>query len=317
MPEVSVIIPNYNHERFLDQRITSVLNQTFQNFELIILDDCSTDKSKEVIEKYRDNDKVSHIIFNEKNSGTTFKQWQKGLSLAKGNYIWVAESDDWCAPVFLATAINTLKSDPNLALFFSASNQVDEHDKVLSNLLWWTSDLPQYNWEADFVTSGDKLIETCLLKKNVIVNASAVVFRKSYLQESAFKLIERLKKSGDWLFWILLIKSNKVAYNALALNYFREHANSTRNYASAESRLTKMVEEYYVISMLYDVMQMPELLSYVKNAYNRLFLRTSIKDYQVLARLFKELLNKKMSFSNFLCKRYTMKATGRLNKAFK
>ena len=93
-PLVSVIIPNYNYARFLTERIDSVLSQTFQNFELIILDDCSTDNSREVIERYRSNPKVSHIIYNQSNTGSPFAQWEKGLSVARGKYIWVAEADD-------------------------------------------------------------------------------------------------------------------------------------------------------------------------------------------------------------------------------
>lgn len=86
-PLVSVIIPNYCHARYLDERITSVLNQTYENFEVIILDDCSPDDgaSKAVIEKYSDNSHISHIVFNEQNSGSTFKQWNKGFQLSKGN----------------------------------------------------------------------------------------------------------------------------------------------------------------------------------------------------------------------------------------
>ena len=96
-PLVSVIVPNYCHSMYLDERILSILNQTYNNFELIILDDCSPDNgaSKSVIEKYRDNSHISQIIFNEKNSGSTFKQWEKGINLAKGEFIWIAESDDY------------------------------------------------------------------------------------------------------------------------------------------------------------------------------------------------------------------------------
>lgn len=99
-PLVSVIIPNYNHARFLDERIQSVLNQTYQNFELIILDDKSTDNGLEVINKYKDDSHISHIVVNEENSGSPFKQWHKGFELAKGDWIWLAESDDSCTSVF-------------------------------------------------------------------------------------------------------------------------------------------------------------------------------------------------------------------------
>ena len=98
---VSVIIPNYNHAQYLPERIESVFGQTYPNYEVIILDDCSTDNSREVIEQYRTNPHVSQIIYNEENSGGVFKQWKKGLSLAKGDLLWIAESDDKCENTFL------------------------------------------------------------------------------------------------------------------------------------------------------------------------------------------------------------------------
>jgi glycosyltransferase involved in cell wall biosynthesis len=93
-PLVSVIIPNYNHAAYLNERIDSVLNQTFRDFEVILLDDCSTDNSREIIESYRGHEKISQIEYNEVNSGSTFIQWKKGLDLAQGDWIWIAESDD-------------------------------------------------------------------------------------------------------------------------------------------------------------------------------------------------------------------------------
>ena len=74
---ISVIVPNYNHASFLKQRIDSILNQTFQDFELIILDDCSTDNSREIIETYRNHLKVSHIIYNTENSGSLLNNGKK------------------------------------------------------------------------------------------------------------------------------------------------------------------------------------------------------------------------------------------------
>ncbi|MBC7566521.1 MAG: glycosyltransferase family 2 protein, partial [Pedobacter sp.] len=96
MPKVSVIIPNYNHSDYLHQRIESVLNQSYQDFELILLDDKSTDDSTVIITSYRDHPKVTQIIINEENSGNTFKQWEKGIAASVGELIWIAESDDWC-----------------------------------------------------------------------------------------------------------------------------------------------------------------------------------------------------------------------------
>jgi glycosyltransferase involved in cell wall biosynthesis len=77
MPKVSVIIPNYNHARYLRGRIESVLRQTYRDFEVILLDDCSTDDSRSILGEYVKDPRV-RIDFNEVNSGSTFKQWNKG-----------------------------------------------------------------------------------------------------------------------------------------------------------------------------------------------------------------------------------------------
>lgn len=73
-PTFSVIIPNYNHGRYLNQRISSVLNQTSQNFELILLDDASSDDSVDILMQFEKHPKVSIFIINRRNSGSTFKQ---------------------------------------------------------------------------------------------------------------------------------------------------------------------------------------------------------------------------------------------------
>lgn len=117
-PLVSVIVPNYNHARFLDERMESILGQTFQNFEVIILDDLSTDNSREVIEKYRNDPHVSQIVYNEQNSGSPFKQWNKGFRLAKGKLVWIAESDDSCEPTMLERLVRCFEQHPDLSYAF-------------------------------------------------------------------------------------------------------------------------------------------------------------------------------------------------------
>ncbi|MCY7320297.1 MAG: glycosyltransferase, partial [Phormidesmis sp. CAN_BIN36] len=80
VPKVSVIIPNYNHDRFLTKRIQTILDQTFQDFEIIYLDDASTDESDAAIAPFLP--RLTHVIKNETNSGSPFKQWNKGARLA-------------------------------------------------------------------------------------------------------------------------------------------------------------------------------------------------------------------------------------------
>src|SRR5713226_5897350 len=123
MPKVSVIIPNYNHARFLRKRIESVLEQTYQDFELILLDDYSTDESRTILEQYSSDPRV-RIEFNSANSGSPFKQWNKGVRLACGKYIWIAESDDYADERLLERLVAVLKADPQISFAYCRSRCV-------------------------------------------------------------------------------------------------------------------------------------------------------------------------------------------------
>ncbi|UCD50998.1 MAG: glycosyltransferase family 2 protein [Phycisphaerales bacterium] len=94
MPVVSIIIPNYNHARFLVERVDSVLRQTYRDFDVIVLDDASTDESRDVLKSFAGRPEVA-LRFNTENSDSTFKQWNKGVELARGKCVWIAESDDF------------------------------------------------------------------------------------------------------------------------------------------------------------------------------------------------------------------------------
>ena len=89
MPNVSIIIPSYNHAIFLQDRLNSIVNQTYKDWETIIIDDKSTDNSVEIIEKFIKqnlNFKVKHFCVNETNSGSGYHSWKKGIELAETNY---------------------------------------------------------------------------------------------------------------------------------------------------------------------------------------------------------------------------------------
>lgn len=214
-PLVSVIIPNYNHAKYLDERIQSVLNQTYQNFEVIILDDVSTDNSKEAIEKYRNNEHVSHIVYNEVNSGSTFKQWHKGFDLAKGKLIWIAESDDSCEPTLLSTLVNELLNDEELVLAFCNSMIVDEEGNKKHII-------QQKDWQKDIHESGKAFIHDYLYIDNLIYNASSAVFKKDAALHID-KQYTAYKGSGDWLFWIEICELGNISMVKQPLNYFRKH----------------------------------------------------------------------------------------------
>lgn len=227
-PKVSIIIPNYNHATFLVQRLESVFNQTFQDFEVILLDDKSTDDSREILSQYIDNTKVTHCVFNEINTGNTFMQWAKGIDLAKGDFIWIAESDDFCEPKFLEKVIKPFLDDNDVVLSYCQSNKVDEKNNVTGNWLSHTQGLDlQEMFLNDFVMEGNLFLKQFLITKNVIPNASGVVFRKAAIKNDSYLSIDpEFRYCGDWILYFKLIANSKIAYTAASLNYFRYHNSS-------------------------------------------------------------------------------------------
>ncbi len=227
LPLISIIIPNYNHEKYLKQRMDSIFNQTYQNIEVILLDDCSTDNSRDVISQYNEHPKVSHCVFNEVNSGNTFVQWNKGIALAKGEFIWIAESDDFCEANFLYEVTMPLIEDPAVVLSYCQSNRVNEDGIVIGNWKEHTDSLNPDLFERDFIYDGNLFIEKFLIYRNVIPNSSAVVFRKQRLDEIGYLSIDpKLRYCGDWLFYFRLIINNKVGFICESVNCFRYHSES-------------------------------------------------------------------------------------------
>lgn len=225
---VSVIIPNYNHASFLEQRIETVLNQTYQNFEIILLDDSSTDSSKAIIENYRGNKKVSHIIYNGKNSGSTFKQWSKGARYARGKYIWIAESDDVADKEFLALMVSLLSKNEESVLATCRTAHIDEEGKI-HGINLQPDPLDGKRWTADFASDGIYEITNYMRFRNTIPNASAVVFKNDADAELVELVQKEWKYCGDWFFWTLLLKRGNLVYSSKVLNFQRFHSQTTRS----------------------------------------------------------------------------------------
>ena len=227
MPQVSVIIPNYNHALFLQQRIESVLKQTYQDFEIILLDDASTDNSRDVISQYNNHPKIQ-ICLNDKNSGSPFKQWNKGLEKARGKYIWIAESDDYAEPNFLETLVPLLENNDRVGLAYCQSYVADEKGNILKTNHWWTDALSKTRWQHDFINSGIDECQNYIGVKNTIPNASAVLFRKDILNKVG-DTEQSMTLCGDWMAWIEVLLKSDIAYSSQVLNYFRHHGDSVRN----------------------------------------------------------------------------------------
>lgn len=244
-PKVSVIVPNYNHAGYIVKRLDSILCQSHRDFELIVLDDCSTDGSAEIITKYiaehQDEGISISYVKNEENSGSPFIQWGKGIRLAKGEYIWIAESDDYADREFLKTLM-TKASRYGLDLCFCQSKTVDADGNtigLLSSNIWYKED--------HFFCYPD--ISKAIGAHNIVPNASAVIFRKA-LSLPYLEVIKKYRMSGDWLLWAAIIKSGKLCgYVSSPLNHYRIHPDSTSSSASKQYR---HISEAFMINRDFD-----------------------------------------------------------------
>lgn len=252
-PLVSVIIPNYNHAPFLRERIDSVLNQTYRDFEVIVLDDKSSDNSREVIESYRDNPQIAHIVYNEVNSGSTFKQWQKGFELAKGDYIWIAESDDVAHPDFLKKLIAAIDGDKQVSLAASAITLIDENGNVTGHASISKCKRQRKYAGKDFITEN-------MLLGNHLFNASSAIFRRDVLTKIP-KQYTAMKASGDYMFWVELANTGNVIELTEELDYFRRYSKSVTPRLFASGRAFE--EAHMVYSRLKE-------LGYAKGYYRHL-----------------------------------------------
>jgi glycosyltransferase involved in cell wall biosynthesis len=241
-PFVSIIVPNYNHKPFLKQRLDSIFDQTFENYEVILLDDASTDGSQELLKKYKDHPRVTHYVENAKNSGSPFKQWRKGIELAKGEYIWIAESDDYCEPEFLEKLLKNFGESTVLA--YCASIITDERGNSKGRHKWADA-LEKNRWRNNFSNSGLEEIEKYLKYRNCITNASAVIFKRSAI--SNIRIPIEMKFCGDWFLWIEILKLGSLEYVSEPLNYFRRHESSTRGLQSFTKEKQRFNEYFYII----------------------------------------------------------------------
>lgn len=240
MPTVSVIVPNYNHARFLRKRIDSVLQQTFQDFELILLDDCSTDDSRSILSSYTGDPRVK-IEFNDANSGNPFKQWNKGVRLARGEYVWIAESDDYAADHLLERLTAVLDAEPEVAYAYCRSWSVTDDDRLDGFAGAHLNDVDPQRWTEDYCADGHEECRNYFVRATTVPNASAVVFRKA-VYERVGGADESLRLCGDWKLWAAMALTGKVAYLAEPLNYFRSHGASVR---SRTGRMNVDVMEYF------------------------------------------------------------------------
>jgi glycosyltransferase involved in cell wall biosynthesis len=226
-PMVSVIVPVYNQRPFLERRLESILAQRFRDIEVIIVDDASTDGSRELALTYGRHPQV-RVICNEQNSGSPFRQWARGIECAQGHFAWIAEGDDDCDPAFLWELLPIMQ-DPAVALAYSDSEVIDEEGRTTGCYGEYYTPLDSTHWSMDYVVSGVAEINFGLGVKNTVPNVSATLFRRCLLDAALMERIGNMRFAGDWMCYVQLAKGRKIAFRSAKLNRHRKHSRTLTN----------------------------------------------------------------------------------------
>lgn len=242
--KLSVVIPNYNYARFMYQRLYSILRQDYKLYEIIILDDKSSDKSIEVIDEIiKKIKKYVNIksIYNEENSGSAFKQWQKGVENASGDYVWIAEADDYCKGKLIKNLIKPIKKNKDIRISYADTAFVDADGNIMMNTIKPEIDIMKTgHWDSSYVNNGLDEIKNYSFLNNTIANVSSCIIKNDDYKD-VFKEAGKYKQAGDWIFYLYVMAKGEIAYYDKPLNYYRVHGNNVTSVTKKQKHFDELL----------------------------------------------------------------------------
>lgn len=249
---VSVIIPNYNYERYMVQRLYSILSQSVKIGEIIILDDCSTDKSVDLINKITDKIQkyVSlRLIVNKANAGT-FSQWEKGINESRYDYFWIAEADDYSGNKFLETALAPMIEDKEIVMSYVNTGYANEMGLYLGDVKKDIDYQKSNHWDGDYLSEGIDEFHNYSYLNNSIANVSSIVFKKISKKKYQlyFREAKKYRQAGDWVFYVNYMLNGKIYYTDKVLNYYRIHGNNVSSTTKAQDHINEIekIQSYFM-----------------------------------------------------------------------
>lgn len=226
-PRVAAIVPNFNHAAYLETRLNSILDQTYPNIDILILDDCSTDHSRKVIQRYVSlyPDRI-RAIFNEKNAGNVFRQWRRGVEETDSELVWICESDDFCEPDFVEKLVPYFKDD-SVSMAFGRIQDTDENGVFRGTLDAYREGAEAGIWQSALIRPAAKWFASGFGVNNVIANVGGCLWRRSQIAGHVWREAETFKVVGDWFLYIHVAGGGQIAFDPEAIAYFRRHDDST------------------------------------------------------------------------------------------
>ena len=234
---VTAVVASYNHSKFLPDRMSSLLSQTYPMLEILVIDDFSPDNSLEILRSFEPNPKLK-IIAKQKNSGWASVS-NEGIQLSGGEFILFANCDDACDVEMISSLVSALNANPTAGLAFCRSNMIDENNFVLGDDFEVREKSFQKRCQKNTLLTGAE-ITRFLLQACVIPNLSAVLFRRKTLNHVG-GFSESYKVCCDWDLFFRVADQYDVAYVSLPLNRFRQHKKTVRS--ATKSKI--VFEEYF------------------------------------------------------------------------
>ncbi len=261
MPKVSVILTSYNHDKYVREAIESVLNQTFQDFELIIWDDASVDDSWEIIQSY--NDPRIQTFQNPRNKGPVFGINKAIFEVAHGKYIAIHHSDDVWELNKLAKQIDFLESNQDVGAVFSNAQPIDQRGIPLTDQTHFYYDIfsqpnrSRHEWLRYFFLTGNSLCHPSLL-----------IRKQCYLDCGAYR--DMLAQMPDFDMWIRLCSKYEIHVMEDCLLRFRildDEMNTSGNRPATRIRSAneyyKLLQQYRTLTGKADIFKIfPDFISY-------------------------------------------------------
>lgn len=241
-PRVSVCIPTYNYGRYVGAAIESVLAQTCGDFELLVVDNCSTDTTKEVVARYVTQDERVAYFCNDRNLGMV-GNWNRCLELATGEYVKILCADDVLVPDSLEKSVQVLDGYPGVVLVSGSRRVVDEQLRAIKTFAYG---------DSFTVVSGGVAITRCLLKSNMIGEPSAVLFRKN---KAGRGFSPDYSQMSDLEMWFHLLEQGDFAFIPEVVCLFRQHE---EQYSSKNEKSLASIDDLF---SLYDAFSAKEYVT--------------------------------------------------------
>jgi len=207
MPKVSVCVPSYNYAHYIGECIRSVLSQTYTDWELVVVDNHSSDNTAEVVRSFEDP-RIRFFVNNE-NLGLV-RNWNRCVSLASGDYIAILPADDAYLPRMLERSAAMLDHHPNVGFTYSSYHMIDEHGRLVKT---------RRQWDEDRIMSGEAAVRSNLIDANFAIPPTVLMRREHCLAAGGYD--EAYRVIIDWLLYMRIALRTGAGYIAEPVSLHR------------------------------------------------------------------------------------------------